>query len=237
MAERMAVYQHVPHEGPRLFGRVAQEAGVEVHIVPLWNGGRVPGHERFSRLLVMGGPQAAYEAGTAAYPTGAAELDSIRAYLTAGKSVAGVCLGAQLIVKAAGGAVYPGRERGLPKEAGFYPIGLTGAGRAEKAFAGFPERFFALQWHGDAFDLPDGAVLLAEGEVVRNQAFRSKSALGLLFHLEASPRMVEELVKKDNTWLHQDDRVNELELLKEAHSYEARLRELGTRFMRNWLAK
>ena len=236
MREVMVVYQHVPHEPPRLLARAAQEAGADVHIVPLWNGDRrVPGHEQYTRLLVMGGPQSAYGAGTPGYPTGAAEIESIRGYVAAGKPVLGVCLGAQLIAQAFGGAVYPGRERGLPREVGFYPIGLTAAGRADPCFAGFPERFRALQWHGDAFDLPAGAALLAQGEAVLNQAFRYQSAVGLLFHLEGSPHMVDGMIRADSAWLHRDGRVDEEQMRAEAKAGEAQLRELGTRFMRNWL--
>ena len=43
-------------------------------------------------------------------------------------------------------------------------------------FAGLPEELLTLQWHGDTFDLPDGAVFLAGSSAYPNQAFRFGSA-------------------------------------------------------------
>ena len=70
---------------------------------------------------------------------------------------------------------------------------LTDDGRSDPVFAGLPAEFLTLQWHGDTFSLPDGAVLLASSPAYPNQAFRwGRSAYGVQFHLELSREMAEE---------------------------------------------
>ncbi|EME69085.1 glutamine amidotransferase [Paramagnetospirillum caucaseum] len=131
-------------------------------------------------LVVLGGPIGAYEDDS--YPFLSPELRLIEARLRAGRPVIGICLGAQLMARALGARVYP---NGGVKEIGWSPLDLTAAGRASPLgmLAGIP----VLHWHGDTFDLPDGATLLASTAITRNQAFSwGKAALGLQFHVEAT---------------------------------------------------
>jgi GMP synthase-like glutamine amidotransferase len=73
------------------------------------------------------------------------------------------------------------------------PVTLTDEARADPVFAGLPTDLLSLQWHGDTFDLPDGAVRLASSEAYPNQAFRfGASAYGVQFHLEVSAAMARE---------------------------------------------
>jgi hypothetical protein len=72
-------------------------------------------------------------------------------------------------------------------------VTLTDAGVADPIFAGLPRSFPALQWHGDTFDLPEGATLLASSPAYPNQAFRFGSrAYGVQFHVEVLPQMARE---------------------------------------------
>lgn len=128
-------------------------------------------------LVVLGGPIGVYE--TKAYPFLEQELALIKARLSAGTPLLGICLGAQMIAAALGARVAPSGT----KEIGFAPLALTEAG------AKSPLRHLAdvpvLHWHGDAFDLPRDSTLLAT-TAVANQAFAiGADVLGLQFHPEA----------------------------------------------------
>jgi GMP synthase (glutamine-hydrolysing) len=130
-------------------------------------------------LVVLGGPIGAYE--DAFYPFLGAEIALIEKRLGQDRPVLGICLGAQLMARALGARVYPGK-----KELGWAALDLTAAGRRS------PLRFIAddmkvLHWHGDTFDLPAGATHLAATESTPHQAYAfGRHALGLQFHIEAS---------------------------------------------------
>jgi GMP synthase (glutamine-hydrolysing) len=94
----------------------------------------------------------------------------------------GVCLGAQLIAKAAHASVYPASEA----EIGWYDVELTDAASEDEVFSRLPRRFRALEWHYYTFDLPAGAVELAQSERC-TQAFRLGDAVwAVQFHPEVT---------------------------------------------------
>ncbi len=123
-------------------------------------------------VIVLGGPIGVYE--TAAYPFLKDEIKLIEQRLKSGRPVLGICLGAQLIARALGARVYKGKR----KELAWGPIALTEEGRAS-ALAALDARTSVLHWHGDTFDLPRGATLLASNRNYANQAFAfEQRALG-----------------------------------------------------------
>jgi GMP synthase (glutamine-hydrolysing) len=129
-------------------------------------------------LIVLGGPIGVCE--TDKYPFLSDEIEFVRQRLAAQKPILGICLGAQLMARALGSHVYPG----LAKEIGFAPIQLNDAGRA--SCLGVFERTPVLHWHGDTFDLPAGATLLASTGACRHQAFSyGPNAIAFQFHPEA----------------------------------------------------
>jgi GMP synthase-like glutamine amidotransferase len=117
-----------------------------------------------------------------------AEKRLIAEAVAAGKPFWGVCLGVQLLASSLGGRVYPGPR----PEVGVLPVSLTDDALLDPVFRGLPRDFLALQWHGDTFDLPKGAVRLAGSVDYPNQAFKRRNAYGLQFHLEVSNEMVRE---------------------------------------------
>jgi GMP synthase (glutamine-hydrolysing) len=138
-------------------------------------------------LVVMGGPMNVDD--VQQYPFLAQEIRWIREAVTQGIPLLGICLGAQLIARAMGSKVYP---NGI-KEIGWYPLELTPAAADDRLFAGCGPDLTVFQWHGDTFDLPTGAIHLAQSPLCRNQAFRIEpSTYGLQFHIEMTADMVED---------------------------------------------
>jgi len=131
-------------------------------------------------LIVLGGPIGAYEA--KAYPFLKSEIALVERRLKAGRPVLGLCLGAQLMAKALGARVFKGRR----KELGWSPLELTQAGR-DSALGKLGVRTPVLHWHGDTFDLPRGAALLASTRLYANQAFSwQRHGLALQCHIEVT---------------------------------------------------
>ena len=121
-----------------------------------------------------------------------AEQQLIRNCVEKNIPILGICLGSQLIAKTFGAKVY----RGPRKEIGFYnDLKIY---NNTLFFSGFKNPFTVFHWHGDTFDLPEGAIRLASSEHYLNQAFQYKSAVGLQFHLEVNEEMV-------NLWLDNTD--------------------------------
>ena len=101
----------------------------------------------------------------------------------------GVCLGVQLLAASLGARVCPGPT----PEVGLLPAEVTEEALGDPVFGGVPRTLLTLQWHGDTFDLPEGAVLLARSPAYPNQAFRfGPSAYGVQFHLEVSAELARE---------------------------------------------
>lgn len=131
-------------------------------------------------LVVLGGPIGVYE--DEAYPFLRAEIAAVERRLAAGRPTLGLCLGSQIMARSLGARVYPGRT----KEIGWSPLELTEAGR-RSCLASLGSGIAVLHWHGDTFDLPEGAIRLASTPLYENQAFAwGGAALGLQFHPEAT---------------------------------------------------
>jgi GMP synthase (glutamine-hydrolysing) len=179
------ILKHIENEGPGLIGGLFTADEWKTSVIELWKGEELPSDfDEISCVVVMGGPMNVYE--EESYPFLKAEDAFIRNAVERGIPFLGICLGAQLLAKAFAAQVWKAPER----EIGWRKVALTESARDDALFQGVADPI-VFQWHEDTFDLPDNAVLLAEGEICRNQAFRiGRWAYGLQFHIEASGDMV-----------------------------------------------
>ena len=187
---KLSCLQHVAFEGPAWIESWARGKAITLETAELFRNAPLPRTEDFDGLVVMGGPMGVNDAYK--YRWMGAERELIALAIEAGKPVLGICLGAQLIAAALGSKVFPNPR----KEIGWFPLDKT-AGDDRSAFSGdLPQRFTALHWHGDTFDLPRGAVRLAKTPVCLNQAFAiNDKVLGLQFHLEATRESIAALIE------------------------------------------
>jgi GMP synthase (glutamine-hydrolysing) len=187
--------QHVPWETPH---RILDACGgVDVHTVKPLAGQPLPAHEEVAGAVVMGGPMNVDEVDV--HPELASEREWLAEAARRELPVLGICLGAQLLARALGAEVRPGENR----ELGYAPVEILDP---EDPIVGpLAPSTTVLHWHGDVFDLPDGAKALARSPLTEVQAFRRGDAWGVLFHPEsdfalleawlAVPEMVREATK------------------------------------------
>ncbi|MFC6489439.1 glutamine amidotransferase [Nitratireductor sp. GCM10026969] len=221
--------RHVGFEDLGAFAPALREAGYKVHYwdigdQELWTLEPV----KTDLLIVLGGPIGAYEDDT--YPFLRDEIDILEQRLGADRPTMGICLGAQLIARAAGATVYPGGH----KEIGFAPVALTEEGR-HSCLAPFTDRPVTLHWHGDTFDLPPGATRLASTALCDNQAFAmGPNVVGFQFHPEASTGPFEKWLVGHAAEL-AAARIGIPQLRADAQKYGAELERKAHETMSGWL--
>jgi GMP synthase-like glutamine amidotransferase len=223
-SQRVLAFRHVPFEGAGLIEPELSRRGLHLDYADLYAPHSTePSLSSYRALIFLGGPMSVND-----------DLEWLRreeAYIREaaqyGTPVLGVCLGAQLIAKALGATVH----RNPIKEIGWFEIETTPAGRQDPLFASLAARESVFHWHGETFDLPPCAELLASSARCRNQAFRvGSSTYGLQFHLEVSPEMIAD-------WCSQDENcgdVRELDSPIDPNRHSARLSQLASQFFGKW---
>jgi GMP synthase-like glutamine amidotransferase len=179
---RIHCLQHVPFESP---GWIKAWAGAHDHefvMVRLFADEPLPSPSDVDALVVMGGPMGVHD--DADHPWMKGEKHLVAAVLEAEKHVLGVCLGAQMIAHVSGARVYRNRFQ----EIGWFPVEAMPEGVARFVL---PHSFSAFHWHGDTFQLPDGAIHLARTDGCEQQMFMlGDRVIGIQFHLEVTPEDV-----------------------------------------------
>lgn len=185
---RIHVLQHVPFEGPANVAEWARDRGHGVTTTRFFADGGLPVLDDVDWLVVLGGPMGVHDVDE--YPWLAREKSYLREAIEADRTVLGVCLGAQLVADVLGSDVYRHDHR----EIGWFPVMADGAAESSLV-SNLPREFTAFHWHGDTFDLPQGAKLLYRSDACRNQAFvYEENVVGLQFHLESTAESVRDLV-------------------------------------------
>ncbi len=179
---KIRVLQHAPHDRMGYLRPWFEQRGDRIEITKIHEGQDLPVDGNYDGLVVLGGPQGAYEEDR--YSWMRPEKELIDRAIREEKKVLGICLGAQMIADVLGGSVYPHRT----EEIGWYPVNVPSDIRSHPLMEGIPGEFVPLHWHGDTFDLPRNAVRLAGSEVCTNQGFwYGRHVLALQFHLEVRP--------------------------------------------------
>ncbi len=181
------IIQHLEPESSYAIGRAMADIGITVDQRRTDTADPLPRSlEAYEGLVVMGGPMSADS--DDGFPTRRQELALLAEAVELGLPTLGVCLGAQLLAAATGGRILRG-DTGA--EIGWAPVLFHAAAADDHLLCSVPSELSVLHWHGDTFDLPPGAVLLASNDRYAHQAFRiGPRAWGFQFHLEVDQEAV-----------------------------------------------
>jgi len=206
------ILQHVAFEGPGSIRTWLDQQGFRITTTHLYQDETLPDINQIDFLIIMGGPMSVND--EADYPWLAKEKQFIRRAVDMQLPVLGICLGAQLIAAAFGARVYANHC----KEIGWFPV--RPIANKNGCFV-FPDKSMVFHWHGETFDLPDNAVLLASSNACTHQAFQIGScAIGLQFHLETTAESVAAMVDNCRHELVNGDYIqNEQDMLAAAPQY------------------
>jgi GMP synthase-like glutamine amidotransferase len=178
---RIHYLQHVPFEDIGSMRNDFEAWGFSLSSTHWYRGDKAPALASFDALIVMGGPMGIYD--EQEYPWLIEEKQLIRDAITAGKTLLGICLGAQLIADVLGGKV----TRNPHKEIGWFPLEILPDARVNPVaaiLARYPEVF---HWHGDTFALPANALWIAKSQGCLHQAYCVDNLIwGFQFHLETT---------------------------------------------------
>lgn len=185
--KRLLVLQHVAHEILGTLDPLLKRAGFRIRYV---NFSRYPDAQPsldgYDGLIVLGGPMSVNDADR--LPHLVTEMHLIERAMKSNLPVLGICLGAQLVAKTLGAAVYPNPE----KEIGWYDISPTEEAKSDPLLETWEQSEKIFQWHGDTFDIPKTSRHLAFSSLCSNQAFRyGPNVYGFQFHLEVEGRMIQ----------------------------------------------
>lgn len=228
--KRVSVITHVSFEDLGSFEQTLREAGYTINYIDASSGDLTEIRPQSDDLLIiLGGPISVNDVD--AYPFLRTELELINERLSADMPTLGICLGAQLIARALGAAVYPGPV----KEIGWAPIQLSDAGSRSALRHLVGEDVCVLHWHGETFDVPEAAGLLASSQDYPNQAFDYGKTLALQFHPEVTRRGLEQWYVGHTVEIHQTDRVSVTQLRADSARHADKLQARGYSFLREWL--
>jgi GMP synthase (glutamine-hydrolysing) len=225
------IIKHVEIEGPGLIEDCLRQERISYQILTLEPGVHLPKLDAFSHIVILGGPMNVYEEDR--YPFLRDEDLFIKEAIQRGKSVLGICLGAQLIAKALGSKVF----KAPIKEIGWYDVSLTKIGSNDPLFSNLPKKFPVFQWHEDTFEIPEKAKLLVISDSVLHQAFRyGENAYGLQFHLEVTREMITEWMKtyEEEFEGSQPPLLSKLKILSDTELKIEPYKKRGMRFLKNF---
>lgn len=214
MKRRVIVVQHTEHEHAGLIGHALSQIEIATEFVRLDLGERLPHPDHAIGVLSLGGPMSVND--ESEHPWIVEECKFLRAVMKSGAAVVGVCLGAQLIAKALGSKV----KRNKTPEIGWHPVKLNAVGKSDELLSSAGTAPTVYHWHGETFELPEHAELLASSAGCEHQAFRifkdGMRVYGFQFHPEIDAALVAD-------WLGHEDCLEEIR----------KAQKLGDEFVQN----
>jgi GMP synthase (glutamine-hydrolysing) len=228
---RLLFLEFEPADQPGRLGSGMAALGAQCDVVRTHLGDALPSLDGYQGLVALGGAMNAEDDHNHPYLPGVVELlqDARRRNLP----TLGVCLGGQLLARSLGARVWR-KER---MEIGYFPVRITEAGQKDALFQGFSTTPIAFQWHEDAFDLPDGATLLADSSRDSFQAFRLGNSYGLQFHPEVDPQVVASWTAMDGAQLAEASEPTTTEaLLRRAGEVDGVFAAQTALLCENWIA-
>ncbi|MBF0276789.1 MAG: gamma-glutamyl-gamma-aminobutyrate hydrolase family protein [SAR324 cluster bacterium] len=222
----------VVHQKTSIFGRVGdklQERGYGLERCCPLEGDPLPScMDDYAGTVIFGGPMSANDEELEGIRK---ELDWIPSAIDSQKPFLGICLGAQLLAKTLGAEVYLHPEELV--EIGYYCLKSTPEGQHL-----FPESIYAYQWHREGLEIPKGAVLLAEGDRFRNQAFSyGENIYGIQFHVELELERMKIWMKKGAERLKLPGAQQPGEQIEGFYKYDPQILNWLDKFLDCWLAE
>ena len=204
MKKELLIIKNITEEGPALLEELLIERGINYHIADLHQGDSFPEVNKYQAIVVLGGPDSANDQNEKMRQ----ELARIREILQLDIPYLGICLGLQVLVKAAGGRVVksPLKEVGfLGPDHDYFTVELTTEGRKDPLFEGLNSSFKVFHLHGETVELTGQMTLLGTGTYCRNQIVKvGSNAYGIQCHFELTPEMFENWINEDADLLQLD---------------------------------
>ncbi|MCP5467635.1 MAG: gamma-glutamyl-gamma-aminobutyrate hydrolase family protein [Deltaproteobacteria bacterium] len=229
------VFQHVEYENLSEFEPIIKDFGIQFEYISGFRRSSVLLSERdwekLDGIIVMGGPMSVHDSHD--FPFLKEELQILERAFKKEVPILGICLGSQLIAQALGAQVYVGEK----KEIGWYPLFMNAQSKKDSLFEAWPESLMMFQWHGETFDLPEGAKRIASSTLYQNQAFVwNQNVYAIQFHPEMNLMTIKNWLKihqkevRQNTYLDSPE-----EIIEKSRDLLPRLANLRKSMLLSWL--
>lgn len=186
---KVHIFQHVHFEWIGILEEWVRSNYHQLTATRFYESFQLPECEEKDLLIIMGGPMGAMD--EAKYPWLKEEKRCVEQFIKAGKKVLGICLGSQIISDVLGARVYPAKK----KEIGWFTVFNPESTRMPHPVFTINQSQTVFHWHGDTFDLPEGASHLYSSVVCPNQGFLwKKQVLGFQFHFEVTPHSMIQMI-------------------------------------------
>jgi GMP synthase-like glutamine amidotransferase len=191
---RIHCIRHEPFEGLAVINNWIKQNHHLLSFTHIYKNEVFPSIEEFDLLIIMGGTASVYA--KESFPWLIEEKKFIQKAINHNKKILGICLGAQLLADALESKVY----KAVHKEIGWFPVKFN---ISELKFLNFlPDYLEVFHWHGDTFDIPQGAIRIGSTEIIRNQGFvYGKNIIALQFHCEMNTEQLIQIIEASGSEL------------------------------------